>query len=73
MLGLRHGFAGGREAGFPSTLWESRNENLVMNNFDDLAKMTVQKQDIIELADFYAFEEAVFDGFEMVIVRPEDL
>ncbi|KAK0715992.1 hypothetical protein B0H67DRAFT_645672 [Lasiosphaeris hirsuta] len=45
---------------------------MIMNYLDDLAKMIVQEQDIVNLIDFYAFEKAVFNDFDVFIVRPED-
>lgn len=70
ILGLRHEFAIEREIERPSVRFGSKNHLSIMNYFDHPSKLQVSRQDREELAAFYAYGRADYQGLPIVDVTP---
>ncbi|UPK95827.1 hypothetical protein LCI18_006762 [Fusarium solani-melongenae] len=70
VLGLRHEFAGQREAYNPSVCWGLPNPESVMNYYDHPLKMAVHELDIVLTNALYAYNGESFQGFLIDVVSP---
>ncbi|KAI0384340.1 hypothetical protein F5Y04DRAFT_227186 [Hypomontagnella monticulosa] len=70
ILGLRHEFARERELGSPAMLLGESNGSSIMNYFDELGKMGIQKSDYDGVKRFYQPDIKEYDGYTIVNEKP---